>query len=221
MADEQSALVPVEQQVVSLFGREIIAVRLPDGRIAAVVNSMCEALGLARTGQHERIREDEILAEQLLPVRIDTAGGPQVTNALTAWAIPSWLHGVRVSRVAPEKREAIMAFRREAADVLYRHFAQRQPTLPPPSQLVPAEPVQEPVRPGTDATLDDWQAWRQAMRAWMDWQDDVDRWRRDMGQRQGALERRVEAVEEVARLVPDLIERLGPATISVEQQHRV
>ena len=228
MADERADIVvPVEQQIVPFHDREIIAVRLPDGRIAAVLNTLCDAVGLERTGQLVRIRDDDLLAEQLLQARIETAGGPQAMNVLTAWAIPTWLQGVRVSRVAAEKREAILAFKREAADVLYRHFAQR-PALPAPGDLVSAEPVQEPARPGPESSIDEWRAWRQAMRAWMDWMDEIDRWRErtaarveTQGQHLAELQGRMEEVEAISRLVPELIERVGPPTLSPEHQHTV
>lgn len=53
-----------------------------------------------------------MIAESLLPVRIETAGGPQEMEALLAWAIQVWLQGIRVSRLAPEKQPAILAFKR-------------------------------------------------------------------------------------------------------------
>jgi hypothetical protein len=222
MADEERAvIVPIEQATVTFYDRPIVAVRLPDGRIAAVLNTLCEALQLAPQSQVRRIRNDEVLADQLVVARVETPGGPQSVDVLTAWAIPSWLQGIQPGRVAPEKRPAILAFRREAADVLYRHFAQRRPALPEPSALVPAEPIAEPAKPAPDAAPLAWAEYHEQMALWLRWQADVERWRRDMEQRQGALEQRMEAVEEVARLVPDLIERLGPPMLTPEHQRTV
>src|SRR5690349_2387795 len=111
MPDEQvQAIIPVEQDTVPFYDRQIIAARLPDGRIAASLRNMCDAL-------------------QLVPVRVETDGGAQTAEMLTAWAIPTWLTGIQLSRVAPEKREAIKAYKREAADALYRHFSQRRAEL--------------------------------------------------------------------------------------------
>jgi hypothetical protein len=83
---------------------------------------MCDALQLERQGQVRRIRDDDTLADQLMPVRVETDGGAQTMEMLTAWAIPIWLTGIQPSRVAPKGREAIKAYKREAADALYRHF---------------------------------------------------------------------------------------------------
>jgi hypothetical protein len=144
MTDEQkSVMIPVEQAMVPFYDREIVAVRLPDGRIAAVLASMCDALQLLTRGQARRIRADPIIAEFLVPVRVDTAGGPQTMDVLVAWAIPRWLTGIRLGMVAPEKRPAIEAFQREAADVLYRYFSQVRttlPALPSPQSVVSAHP---------------------------------------------------------------------------------
>jgi hypothetical protein len=45
-----------QQGVVSLYGREITAVRLADGRIAATLNSLCDALQLAPQSQAHTLR---------------------------------------------------------------------------------------------------------------------------------------------------------------------
>jgi antirepressor protein len=178
MPDEQEqAIIPVEQDTVPFYGRQIIAVRLPDGRIAASLRNMCDALQLDRPSQMRRIRDDDILADQLVPVRVETDGGAQTVEMLTAWAIPTWLTGIQLSRVAPEKRGAIKAYKREAADVLYRHFSQRRAELAAPPSLVPAEPITKPERPATDAPPDAWAAYHEQMAAWYRWQADIEQWR--------------------------------------------
>jgi hypothetical protein len=152
---EREVIIPLEQAVVPFYDRAIIAVRLPDGRIAAVLSFLCDALRLAAVGQARRIRADDVLADQLLFAQVQTEGGPQAMDVLTAWAIPARLQGIKLGKVAPEKRPAILAFKREAADVLYRHFSQQR-TLQAPSSLVPAEPVAEPARPAHDARRETW-----------------------------------------------------------------
>lgn len=121
--DEREVIIPVEQDTIMLFGLPIIAVRLPDGLIAAVLDSLCAALSLQTHSQARRIRTDDMIGDQLLPARIVTDGGAQEMSVLTAWALPTWLHGIRAKMAAEEKRPAILAFKREAADVLYRHFS--------------------------------------------------------------------------------------------------
>ena len=133
------ALEPIQQDTVQFYGQAILAARFADGRIAASVRAMCDALQLNRQSQMRRIRMDDTITDQLMPVKVVTDGGPQVLEMLTAWATPTWLAGIQASRVAPEKRDAIRAYKREAADALYRHFSQsQQAALTAPASLVPA-----------------------------------------------------------------------------------
>ncbi len=115
-------LVVVEQALIPFHDSEILAVRLSSGLIAAVLASLCGMLAIATNAQARRIRRDEALSEHLLQVIIETPGGPQLVDVLTAWAIPTWLTGLNLNMLAPEKRPMILALKREAADVLYRHF---------------------------------------------------------------------------------------------------
>ncbi len=218
-------IVPVEQVTIRFYGHDIIAVRLPDGRIAAVFNNLCDAVQLTRQGQTERVQGDEVLSEQLLPAEILTNSGQQVANVLTAWAIPSWLQGVQLSRIAESKRAAILAFKREAADVLYRHFSQPRQQL---ERLVPSEPVQEPTLPAPGSPRDAWLAYHTQMVEWYLWQDDIERFRAqtqahlaDHDQQLGELHSRVEGQEEISRMLADAITKLGVTTLTPAHQANV
>jgi antirepressor protein len=210
----RDVLIPLEQAEVPFYDRAIIAVRLPDGRVAAVLSVLCEVIGLASAPQGRRIRADEVLTEQLLLAQVQTDGGPQAMDVLTAWAIPSWLQGIKLGKVAPEKRAAILAFKREAADILYRHFSQPRHALPTPATLVPELPITEPERPTQDAGSEMWITYYRQMAAWLEWQADIETWR-------GQVESRLEGVEEITRLIPELLERLGPQTLTPEHQATV
>ena len=215
-----ASITPTRQDIVTLFDAPIVAVLLPDGRIGATLASLCDALGLTQNSQARRIRMDDVLASELLPVLIDTTKGAQSLGVLTAWAIPLWLTGLHTSRIAEEKRAAILVYKREAANVLYRHFSQA-PQIAPPTTLVPAEPIEKPMAPGDDATLDAWRGYHQAMIAWLDWQSDMAAWRTETSTRLDGLQSEVESLHEVVRLVPELLERMGPATLSPEHQATV
>ena len=208
---ERAVIIPLEQAVVPFYDRTIIAVRLPDGRIAAVLSFLCDALQLATVGQARRIRADDVLADQLLLVQVQTEGGPQAMDVLTAWAIPAWLQGIKLGKVAPEKRPAILAFKREAADVLYRHFSRPRHALPAHATLVPEQPISEPERPPYDAGRETWIAYHHQMAAWLEWQADMETWR-------GHVEERLDKHEAILSLVPELLERLGPQLLTSEHQ---
>lgn len=225
----QDALIPVEQDAIPFYGHELVAVRLADGRICAVLRWLCESLSLEATAQIRRIRRQTVLAEGLVAVRISTEGGRQAMPALSLDVLPGWLFGIDEARVKPEIKHDVIVFQRECVKVLAAHFADNRRSSSPHSEsLVPVEPIQQPQRPGQEAGRAEWIAYYQAMAAWMQWQDDVDRWRDSMQvrqdtleQRQDALEDRMEGVEELSRMFVEVTERLGPTTLTPEHQATV
>lgn len=140
-----TTLIPAEQALVPFHNNEISSARLRDGAIIASLPSLCSILKIAVNGQARRIRRDAALSKYLLRVLMETPGGPQITDALVAWAIPLWLTGLQPNMVAPEKRPLILALKEEAADILYRHFFKiddDQKTPPQTSQTT--EPPRSP-----------------------------------------------------------------------------
>src|SRR5690348_10478533 len=93
-ASPRDVLVPVEQVAIPFYGRTLVAVRLSDGRICAVLRWLCEGMQLEITAQVRRIRRKTALREDLVSVQVDTAGGPQPMAALTLHGLPGWLYGV-------------------------------------------------------------------------------------------------------------------------------
>ena len=182
--------------------------------------SACDALGLTQPSQSRRIRTDEVLADELVSVAIHTNNGTQVASVLTAWAIPLWLTGVHITRLAEPKRAAIRAFKKQAANVLYEHFSHLK-LPPPPAMLVPSEPIEKPTYPDESAGWDERRKYHRDMVTWLDWQTDIAAWQKDTNNRLDGLESEVESIHEVARLVPELLERMGPATLSPEHMRSV
>lgn len=217
---DDSPVQPTRQEVISLFDSFIVAVSLPDGRVGATLASLCDALGLTQPSQSRRIRTDEVLADELVSVAIHTNNGTQVASVLTAWAIPLWLTGVHITRLAESKRAAIRAFKKQAANVLYEHFSHLK-LPPPPAMLVPSEPIEKPTYPDESAGWDERRKYHRDMVTWLDWQTDIAAWQKDTNNRLDGLESEVESIHEVVRLVPELLERMGPATLSPEHMRSV
>lgn len=208
-------LIPLEQDAIPFYGRELIAVRLADGRIAAVLRWLCEGLGLNIKSQLPHIRGRAVLAKGLVTVRVQTDGGPQPMPAMTLDMLPGWLFTVDERRVKPEVRGDVLRYQSECAHVLGEHFARKERReIPPPSTLVPSEPIARPVEPGEGAPLGAWREYHRAMLAFIDWQEDIETWR-------GTVESRLEGVEELARIVPELLDRLGPQTLTAEHQRTI
>jgi len=140
---EQQAVIPHEQAFVPFYNGEILGVRLLDDYLAAGINSMCSLIGVVPQAQVRRIRRDKALSSHLVLVLIETpTRGAQRMDFLIVEAIPSWLMGLEISMIAPEKRPLILALQFDAAHVLYRHFfkIKTEPTLPPEAEQPKAPP---------------------------------------------------------------------------------
>jgi hypothetical protein len=227
---------PIEQDTIVFYGHPLVALRLEDGRICAVLRWLCDGLHLDPSGQIERIQRKTAISEGLIRVRVQTEGGLQVMPALTLDVLPGWLFGIDENRLKPEVREDVIVFQRECVRVLAEHFANKaRAALPPPDTLVPAEPITQPERPALDAGRSAWIEYHHAMAKWLEWQDDIERWRAESSERQAALEQRqlvledrqdglesrMEGVEELSRLFVEVTERLGPQTLTPQHQAAV
>jgi hypothetical protein len=169
----QNVLVPVEQVEIPFYGHTLVAVRLEDGQIAAVLRWLCDGLQLDMSGQLQRIQRKTALAEGLLTVQVRTEGGPQTMPALTLDVLPGCLFTIDENRVNKAARPDVIVFQRLCVKVLAEHFAQKQPQQPTPLAL-PSPTVVTPTEPPSiapHASADERRLWRQMMRAngWIAW----------------------------------------------------
>src|SRR6266487_90199 len=118
----QQVLVPDLQSTITFHDKPLIAVRLTNGDHGVVLRWICENLHLDVTAQIQRIKRTEAIADDLLYVRIQTAGGPQVMPALVLRAVPYWLATIDTRRMdrGDERRAEILEYQRNAVDALYR-----------------------------------------------------------------------------------------------------
>jgi hypothetical protein len=210
-------LVPSEQHTVPFYGQPLLAVRLADGRIAVILRRLCERMGLATNAQIERIKRTEAIADELMTVRVETEGGPQRMPALALRALPFWLAGISTRAVSAEIRPVILAFQREVVDVLYQYFAERRAAAP---AVVPAEPAR-PMAPAMDAPPDAWIRYHEQMLIWHRWQASVEQRFEELEGWRGTVESRLEGLEEVHRLIPEILDRMGPEPLSPAHQRTV
>ncbi len=71
--DPMTALTPIEVRTVEFYGDEIIGALVRTGDEAQVyvpIRPLCDYLGLAWSGQFERIKRDEVLSEAIKGVRV-------------------------------------------------------------------------------------------------------------------------------------------------------
>jgi hypothetical protein len=146
----QEDIAPLTPAIVISSQQSIMTTRLPDKRIIATMQSLCDALQIARASQVRRIRSHRLLSKQLLLVPIATNSGWQQMDVLVSWAIPIWLSNIHLTRLAPEKQQLVLAFQETIVDDLHRYFAELdareaagQPSEPEiaPGDWVEAEPM--------------------------------------------------------------------------------
>src|SRR5579885_3868396 len=116
------AVIPLEQDEITIDDLPFTAVLLPDGQTGGVVSQFCDALGLVTHSQAQRLRADPVLSFALVLVQIETAGGPQIVNVILAWGLPLWLNSIRAGRRSPLYRARLMVLKRQAAAALARRF---------------------------------------------------------------------------------------------------
>lgn len=117
-------LVVIDQRVVRLDeeGNEVVAVRLSTGAIYVPIRPLCATLGLEASGQIQRIRRREALAEMLRTIPIPTAGGTQDLACIHVEAVPLWLSGVDTARVTEDLRAKLVDFQRWARSRIAEAF---------------------------------------------------------------------------------------------------
>ncbi|MEM7110855.1 MAG: phage antirepressor N-terminal domain-containing protein [Chloroflexota bacterium] len=123
-------LIPTEQKQVTFYESEITAV-LIDGDVYASINHMCDALGLNRRGQRQRIDRNDVLSDgQRMCVIHTHRRGKQTTAVLRADLVPMWLVGVDTRRLDDDKRTQLVDFQKRSAKVLWQAFQRRELTDP-------------------------------------------------------------------------------------------
>jgi hypothetical protein len=142
-----TVLVPVEQRQVALLdGSAVMAARTDSGDIYVPLRPMCATLGLSAPSQIRRIRADEVLAESLRELRIDTAGGPQTYQCLHLEAVPLWLGLVQPSKVKEHLRDRLRVYKRWMRQKVWEAFNAETGI----AQAITGPDV-TPDRPATDA----------------------------------------------------------------------
>lgn len=115
----------------------IDAVRMPDGRPGATLRSLCALLDIDKGRQVARIRRSPGLSAALVLMVVDTPGGPQPTDVIKAWVVPTWASTLHTSRLPERKQALALIVQQEAFAAIERAFdppqdnpAPRRLTLP-------------------------------------------------------------------------------------------
>src|SRR5579859_257939 len=136
--EETKALVPISEQSVDFYGDEIITALVDvEGRAVMYVpiQPICKYLGLAWSGQFERIQRDPVLAGEAQLIRVTrgysgSGRGRPDNVCLPVEFLHGWLFGISASRVKPELRDKVITYQRDCYRVLWESFNAQVPATP-------------------------------------------------------------------------------------------
>lgn len=219
----QRVFEPLEEAEVPFHGHTIRAAKLEDGRICAVIRSVCEVLKIDAQGQIQRIGRTAAITSELLQVRAQTRGGKQAVAAITLRGFPTWILGINPGEVQGETEEAehirqmIIAYQVEAVDVLYQYFANKGTLALPEPRAIIVQPLEEP---GPNASDEELASYHETMSLWHRWKADyhMQEWRKKMQLQQAAL---AEEGQQMGGLISGIQKRLGPVKLTDKHQEAV
>jgi hypothetical protein len=104
------------------FHGQVIQIVDREGRPYVPIRRICVNLGIDWAGQVQRIKRDQVLNEGACMIHAPSAGGEQEMFCLPLEYLNGWLFGIEDRRVAPEIRDALVLYKKEAYVALYNYF---------------------------------------------------------------------------------------------------
>jgi hypothetical protein len=215
-----AALIAGEVRHVVIEGDDIMAARVDAGDIYLPLRSMCDALGVSYQGQVARIRRDEVLADGLRTLRVETGGGIQGVQALHLECVPLWLAGLEPSRVKEEIRPRLRVYKRWVRQKVWEAFATELGLL----QTTDPDPV-DPTALSLRQVADLGRALTAMAEQQLAFQEEQTRVRgilsdheQRLGAQEGRLDRAAQVMGETIREVRALKGRLDPGNVITDEQ---
>lgn len=134
---------------VPFHGGELLAAAgeyAEEGDRPVPLRPFCDALGLTIAPQLVKLKKAEWACVSIIDTQIPGDDQVRKVACLPLRAIPMWLATMSPEKVAPAAKAMLVAFQREAADALYRHFRPRM-SAPAPRMSAPAPALPDPVDP--------------------------------------------------------------------------
>lgn len=108
-------------QAIVFHGQSLLTLE-HSGRYYTAMKPICENIGLAWSGQRQRINRDEVLADGARVIRLPSEGGEQDTLCLPIELLNGWLFGVDSSRVKAEIKSKLIMYKKECYQVLHDYW---------------------------------------------------------------------------------------------------
>jgi hypothetical protein len=130
---QDKALIPTEQRAVDFYGDELMAVSL-EGEPYVPLRPICTVLGVAWTGQRQRIMRDAVLSEVAATVRVTrTEGEREVSRELLCLPLEylnGWLFGISAGRIKRSLERRSSSIRETVIESWPRLSRAEQKSLP-------------------------------------------------------------------------------------------
>lgn len=93
-----------------------------DGDHWLPLRPLCERFGLAMQPQHRKLQGAEWACVTEMVMQIPGDDQTRRVTCISLGSLGAWLLSIKAGKVKPEVRAALVAYQKEAAAVLYRHF---------------------------------------------------------------------------------------------------
>ena len=122
----QKQIRPDETFQIEFIGQTIDAYRMKD-TIYVGVRSICRNLDITYSVQERKLKQNSIFQDSIVKMVTVTKNGNRLSTMLSLKKLNLWLSTININRLKNTNNERLLAYQRECADVLFRHFS-GQPT---------------------------------------------------------------------------------------------
>ncbi|MBB3142831.1 phage antirepressor N-terminal domain-containing protein [Halomonas organivorans] len=119
-----------------------------EGVVRVAMKPICDTIGLAWHGQHERIKRHAVLKTCVRVIRTQLPGERQHRKLLTLplSKLNGWLFGIDTNRVKPEIRQRLVEYQAECFDVLADYWQKGEAVNPRATTIDERRPLNRAVR---------------------------------------------------------------------------
>lgn len=126
----------MKTQIIKFHDTQLLGYQDDKGTIWVAVKPICEGIGL----NAQQLRKDEILTRVgALKHLHDTSNRLQEMLCLPLDYVSGWLFTIQVSRVNPEVKPVLIAYKLECHKILFNHFYKKWQVDAKPSRLAEIE----------------------------------------------------------------------------------
>lgn|GEM_PF-754998 len=131
---------PAEERMIDFYGDAIPVIRMGDGRLYVPLRPICDALNINFTPQRLRVLRDDVMAEEVVNVRVVLPVGIREMLAIPVEHLPVFLYGIEVKRLkvdegSLELRDKLLRYKREVTLYIWQAFTNTElASLPAPAQ---------------------------------------------------------------------------------------